>query len=406
MIKVFAFLVLSCCLLNGCSSQKKMAASQKALLEKKLEHVLVQSAHQYTLLQAATPLEDLPRTFENGEIKTASPDGWVSGFFPGTLLHLYQYTNDTALLNAALVRMKLLEKEQFNKTTHDLGFMMYCSFGNAARVTPDAGYDSILINSARSLSTRFNPKVGCIRSWNSAPSHFLVIIDNMMNLELLMYAFEKTHDSSFYHIAVTHANTTMKNHFRPDYSSYHVVDYNPATGEVQRKITNQGAADESSWARGQAWGLYGYTMMYRTTGDKKYLEQAKHIAHFILHHPNLPSDKIPFWDFNAPGIPNAYRDASAAAIISSALIELAGYTSGNEKNEYKNVAATILKNLSSAPYKSKGDEVGGFLLKHSVGNLPAKSEIDVPLSYADYYFVEAAMRYLGKLPVEGTNVNK
>ncbi|HZW64945.1 MAG TPA: glucuronyl hydrolase, partial [Hanamia sp.] len=319
---------------------------------------------------------------------------------------LYQYTNDKALLNAALVRMKLLEKEQFNKTTHDLGFMMYCSFGNAVSITSNPGYDSILINSARSLSTRFNPKVGCIRSWNSAPSHFLVIIDNMMNLELLMYAFEKTHDSSFYHIAVTHANTTMKNHFRPDYSSYHVVDYNPATGAVQRKITNQGAADESSWARGQAWGLYGYTMMYRTTGDKKYLEQAKHIAHFILHHPNLPSDKIPFWDFNAPGIPNAYRDASAAAIISSALIELAGYTSGDEKNEYKNVAAAILKNLSSPPYKSKGDEVGGFLLKHSVGNLPAKSEIDVPLSYADYYFVEAAMRYLGKLPVERTNVNK
>jgi rhamnogalacturonyl hydrolase YesR len=283
---------------------------------------------------------------------------------------------------------------------------MYCSFGNAVRITPDAGYDSILINSARSLSTRFNPKVGCIRSWNSEPSHFLVIIDNMMNLELLMYAFEKTHDSSFYHIAVTHANITMKNHFRPDYSSYHVVDYNPATGAVQRKITNQGAADESAWARGQAWGLYGYTMMYRTTGDKKYLEQAKHIADFILHHPNLPSDKIPFWDFNAPGIPNAYRDASAAAIISSALIELAGYTSGNEKNEYKNVAATILKNLSSPPYKSKGDEVGGFLLKHSVGNLPAKSEIDVPLSYADYYFVEASMRYLGKLPVEKRNTNK
>jgi len=400
MIKALIFLFLSCCLLNGCSPQKIIGNRGKDLPVKKIQDVLVQSAAQYKILANATPLNGLPRTFENGNVQTTNPDGWVSGFFAGTLLRLYEYTQDSVLLKNALIRLRLLEKEQFNKTTHDLGFMMYCSFGNAIRITPDAGYDSILINSARSLCTRFNPKVGCIRSWNSAPSHFLVIIDNMMNLELLMYAFEKTHDSSFYNIAVTHANTTMKNHFRPDYSSYHVVDYNPVTGAVQRKITHQGAADESAWARGQAWGLYGFTMMYRTTGDKKYLEQAKHIADFILHHPNLPSDKIPFWDFDAPGIPNAYRDASAAAIISSALIELSDYTSGNEKNEYKNVAATILKNLSSPPYKSRGDEVGGFLLKHSVGNLPAKSEIDVPLSYADYYFVEAAMRYLGKLPVK------
>jgi rhamnogalacturonyl hydrolase YesR len=406
MIKGLSLLLLSGYLLIGCSSQRNMASSGEALLTKRLQDVLVQSANQYKILESATPLNGLPRTFENGKVQTTRPDGWVSGFFAGTLLRLYKYTEDTALLKEAISRLRLLEKEQFNTNTHDLGFMLFCSFGNANRIVPDPAYDSILINGARSLSTRFSPKVGCIRSWDSDPSHFIVIIDNMMNLELLMYAFQKTHDSSFYDIAVTHANTTMKNHFRTDFSSYHVVDYDPLTGKVLDKRTAQGAADASAWARGQAWGLYGFTMMYRETGDKKYLAQANHIAKFILNHPNLPADKIPFWDFNAPGIPNTYRDASAAAIISSALIELATYASGVEKDEYENAAAEILKSLSSPPYKSKGDEVGGFLLKHSVGHLPEKSEIDVPLSYADYYFVEAAMRYLGKLPIERTNANK
>ncbi len=397
MINRLILLFLSSYFLVGCSMQKKL---KNTSLSKKLTGVLLQSSDQYKILMRRTPEGSLPRTFENGAVQYTVPDGWVSGFFPGTLLRLYQHTKDSNLLNEALRRMKLLEKEQFNRDTHDLGFMMYCSFGNAMRIAPIKGYDSILVNSARSLSTRFNPAVGCIRSWNSEPSHFVVIIDNMMNLELLMYAFRQTHDSSFYHIAVTHANTTMKNHFRSDYSSYHVVDYNPITGAVQEKRTRQGAANESAWARGQAWGLYGYTMMYRETGDKKYLEQAQHIAGFILHNPNLPADKIPFWDFNAPGIPKTFRDASAAAIISSALIELAGYTSGAAKKEYQNVAAVILQNLSSAPYKAEGDEAGGFLLKHSVGHLPGKSEIDVPLSYADYYFVEATMRYLGELKME------
>jgi rhamnogalacturonyl hydrolase YesR len=393
--------------LSGCSTaHKNVSDAHSKVFEKKISGVLSQSVGQYKILMKNAPAGSLPRTFENGEVKTTASDGWVSGFFPGTLLYLYQHTKDETLLNEALLRMKLLEKEQFNKNTHDLGFMMYCSFGNANRLAPDARYDSILIHSARSLSSRYNPAVGCIRSWNSQASHFVVIIDNMMNLEILMYAFRQTNDSSFYHIAVTHANTTMKNHFRSDYSSYHVVDYNPNTGAVQEKRTHQGAANESAWARGQAWGLYGYTMMYRETGDKKYLNQAKHIADFILHHPNLPADKIPYWDFDAPGIPNTYRDVSAAAIISSALLELATYTSGAAKKEYQDVAAIILKNLSNPPYKSEGNEVGGFLLKHSVGHLPGKSEIDVPLSYADYYFVEAMMRYLGELKIEKTSVHK
>ena len=399
-------LLLYCLFSMSCSMPKKVTSSSDANLEKKVEEQLTISLDKYKTLMRGTPKDLLPRTFENGKVQTTSSRGWVSGFFPGTLLYLYEYSKDTTLLNMALQKLDVLEKEQFNKNTHDLGFMMYCSFGNANRLFPKAEYDSILIQSARSLASRFNPKVGCIRSWDSAPDQFVVIIDNMMNLELLMYAFKKTHDSSFYHIAVTHANTTLKNHFRSDYSSYHVVDYDPVTGAVQRKRTHQGAADESAWARGQAWALYGYTMMYRETKDKRYLDQANHIAGFILNHPNLPEDKIPYWDFNAPGIPNAYRDVSAAAIISSALIELANYSSSKLKENYSAASALILKNLTQPPYISEGEEVGGFLLKHSVGHFPAKTEIDVPLSYADYYFVEASMRFLGKTNMQGDSNHK
>ena len=392
----FGFIIA--CLFASCSVQKKAGGDNN--LDTELQQVMIESSSQYKLLMKIRPENKLPRTFEKNKLLTTGSDGWVSGFYPGTLFYLYQFSHDSILLKEGLSVLNLLKKEQFNKGTHDLGFMMYCSFGNAAKVSQSSAYDTILINSAKSLSSRFNPAVGCIRSWNSDSSHFLVIIDNMMNLELLMYAFRQTNDSSFYKIAVTHANTTLKNHFRGDHSSYHVIDYNANNGVVQKKHTHQGAADESAWARGQAWGLYGYTMMYRETGDNKYLQQAIDIANFILNHPNLPKDKIPYWDFNAPGIPAAYRDVSAAAIISSALLELSEYVSLRDKKRYRNDAITILKNLSRPTYKTMGDEAGGFLLQHSVGHLPNKSEIDVPLSYADYYYVEAILRYLGKLEIK------
>jgi chondroitin AC lyase len=385
----------------SCTSTKKTTEDPQENLNTILDKVLSESVDQYKYLGTIRPSDQFPRTFEKGELKTTRSDGWVSGFYPGTLLLLNHYQQNDSLKVEAERTMKLLEKEQYNKRTHDLGFMMYCSFGTARQVLPGGDYDTILINSAKSLSTRFNPKVGCIKSWDSGPSKFLVIIDNMMNLELLMYAFRQTGDSSFYKISVEHANTTMKNHFREDFSSYHVVDYNPENGTVNKKHTHQGAADSSAWARGQAWGLYGYTMMYRETGDTKYLDQANHIADFILQHPNLPKDLIPYWDFDAPGIPNAYRDVSAAAVISSALLELEHYVSKDLSLKYQSAAEKILKNLSEEPYRAKGKELGGFLLNHSVGHFPNKSEIDVPLSYADYYYVEAMLRYLGKIPSSG-----
>nr|WP_294898215.1 glycoside hydrolase family 88 protein [uncultured Pedobacter sp.] len=335
-----------------------------------------------------------PQSYANGKLITTVSGDWVSGFYPGSLWYLYKATGDTKLRDEARRIMKPLAKEQYNTTSHDVGFMLFDSFGNALKIDPEASDKQVLINGAKSLATRFNPKVGSIKSWNSKnPDDFLVIIDNMMNLELLFWATKETGDSTYYKIAVAHANTAMKNHFRPDYSSYHVVNYIPQTGEVVKKRTAQGYSDSSAWARGQAWGLYGFTMMYRETKDEKYLEQANHIAEFILNNANLPEDKIPYWDFNAPNIPNAYRDVSAAAIIASALLELSTYNSGAEAEWYYKTAETILKNLSSEKYKAQIGTNGGFILKHSVGHLPAKSQIDVPLTYADYYFIEAMMRY-------------
>lgn len=362
---------------------------------KNIDNNFRDAAAQYKVLMKGLPPNLIPKTYDpkTNKREDSQSSWWCSGFYPGTLFYLYEETKDQTLYNEATRVLKLLEKEQYNKTTHDLGFMMYCSFGNAYRLNPTTEYKNILLNSARSLSSRFNPKVGCIKSWDSKPSEYFVIIDNMMNLELLFWATRVSGDSSFYKIAVTHANTTMKNHFRPDYSSYHVVEYNPETGAVVRKRTAQGAADESAWARGQAWGLYGYTLMYRETKDKMYLNQAEHIANFIINHPNLPADIIPYWDFNAPGIPNALRDASAASIIASALLELSSYADKANARNYKSVAETMIRSLSSPPYKATAGSNGGFIIQHGVGNMPAKTEIDVPLTYGDYYYVEALKRY-------------
>lgn len=367
----------------------------RADLLKIVNQCLEKSDSQYHFLMKQLAPDRFPVTYYSSSKKltTSGSEPWVGGFYPGGLLYLYEHTKDTVLYNEALRKMKYLEKEQFNKTTHDLGFMMYCSFGNANRITPNPEYNKILINSAKSLATRFNKQVGCILSWDSGPDQFMVIIDNMVNLELLFAATRLTGDSTYYRIAVTHANTTLQNHFRPDYSSYHLVIYNPENGVILKKQTVQGASDSSAWSRGQAWGLYGYTVMYRETKDPRYLKQANQIARFILNHPNLPKDKIPYWDFNAPKIPNEPRDVSAGAVICSALIELAGYAGHKTGREYIETAETMLRSLTSSDYHAVSGENGGFILEHGVGNFPRKADIDVPLIYADYYYLEALMRY-------------
>lgn len=333
-----------------------------------------------------------PRTLtEEGALVAVKRGDWTSGFFPGTLWYLYAYTQDPLWRQEAEKHTRLVEEEQYNGKTHDMGFKIYCSVGNGYRLTKKKAYREVLIQAAKTLATRFNPAVGCIRSWdhNSDKWDFPVIIDNMLNLELLFNATKLTGDSSFYKIAVSHANTTMENHFREDYSTYHVIDYNPITGRVQKKNTHQGYRDESTWARGEAWALYGYTMCYRETGDRHYLEQAEHIAQWLFNHPNMPHDLIPYWDFDAPEIPNEPRDVSAASVMASALYELSTFS--EEKKRYFQRAETIINSLSQH-YMSKEGENRGFILLHSTGSKPSNTEVDKPLSYADYYFLEALLR--------------
>jgi len=332
-----------------------------------------------------------PRTLDKGELKMVASKDWTSGFFPGQLWFLYEYTGKPVWRQQAESFTANIEKEKTNAGSHDMGFKVYCSFGTGYRLTKNTRYRDIIIDAAKTLSLRFNPVIGCIRSWDHHKERwgFPVIIDNMMNLELLFAATQLSGDSSFYKIAVSHANTTMKNHFRADYSSYHVVDYDTVSGRVVKKETYQGYADESAWARGQVWGLYGYTMCYRFTKNKKYLEQAEKIAAFILNHRNLPADLVPYWDFNAPNIPNEERDASAAAVLASGLYELSTYSKNGKL--YKEKGDRIVASLTNS-YRSPVGENKGFILLHSTGSKPAKSEVDVPLNYADYYYLEALLR--------------
>ncbi|MEN5088136.1 glycoside hydrolase family 88 protein [Sphingobacterium faecium] len=393
-------LMVLCSALGICTVQGQ--SSDLKLSKEFIQQNLNDAARQIKVLANEIPNEKFPKTFENNKEVFSSSSWWCSGFYPGTLWYLYEGTQDRGLLQKVEEKLPYLEKEKYNIGTHDLGFMLFCSFGNGLRLTGDSvKYKDVLVTGAASLASRFNETIKTIRSWDHKPWHYPVIIDNMMNLEFLTQVSKMTGNKRYYDLAVTHAETTLRNHFRKDYSSYHVIDYDVNTGKVIAKKTHQGAFDESAWSRGQGWALYGYTMMYRETKKKEFLNQARHIAKYILNHPNLTQDLIPYWDFDKDKIDQFskmyakkdLRDVSAAALYASALLELAQYTVGKESTLYLTKAETMLTNLSKAPYKAEYGKNGGYLLQHSVGALPLNSEIDVPLTYADYYYVEALIRY-------------
>jgi unsaturated chondroitin disaccharide hydrolase len=367
------------------------------------------------MLNVGQDLSKYPRTTApDGSLKFVDINNWTGGFWPGNLWYMYEYTKNDFWKENAIKWTKSLEQNQYNTSHHDLGFMMFNSYGNAYRITKDSTLIPVLIQSANSLISRYSPAVGCIKSWNTKTSYngkhiwkYPVIIDNMMNLELLFFASEQTKDPKYREIAIKHAETTMKNGIRPDFSSYHMINYDEKTGEVKDRKTVQGYSDNSQWARGQAWGVYGFTQVYYFTKDNKFLATAQKMADFYLDNPKLPADKIPFWDFNVGEkgyepewnyIPNKHqptpRDASAGAIMSSALFMLSDYTTKPAlKLKYRNAAELMLKSLSSSDYLAKPRTNNYFLLKHSVGYMEAHSEVDVPLIYADYYFLEALLRY-------------
>ena len=314
-------------------------------------------------------------------------ENWTMGFWPGILWYAYEASGDAALETAARGYTEALDFIARQPAyDHDIGFIMFPSFGNGFRLTGDPAYKEAVLATAERLAALFNPAVGTILSWPREVPNFgghNTIMDNMLNLETLFWAAENGGDPAWKDIAITHADTTMRYNFRPDGTSYHVAVYDAETGAHQYSCTHQGYADDSMWARGQAWGIYGYTMVYRFTREPRFLEFAQKIADVYL--ARLPEDKVPYWDFCDPEIPNASKDASAAAVVASALLELSTYTDG----KYRADAEAMLRSLYENYRAPEGCD--SFLL-HSTGHHPAGKEIDYSIVYADYYFIEALLR--------------
>lgn len=321
-------------------------------------------------------------------------EDWTSGFWPGVLWYLYEYTGDSVLKTKADKYSRFLTPLSVRPATdHDLGFQVYCSFGNGLRLTKSQDYKNVILKTADTLATLYNPKVGTILSWPGMVKEknwpHNTIIDNMINLEMLFEASKMGASKSLYDIAVKHAETTMNNHFRKDNTVYHVVVYDTVTGKKIKGVTHQGYADDSMWARGQGWAIYGYTMVYRETKDPKFLNFAHKVTKVYLD--RLPKDLIPYWDFDVPNVTKEPRDASAAALVASGLIELSTYTKDAAlAKTYVDKAEAMLEELSSKRYQSAN--INSSFLLHSTGHYPNKSEIDYSIIYADYYYVEALLR--------------
>lgn len=333
-----------------------------------------------------------------------TPEEWTAGFFPGILWMTYGTLDPKSeeaqrVLTAARGYTGELEYLAHQPVyDHDLGFIMIGSYLKGWEQTHDSHYREVLLEAADTLATLYNPRVGTLLSWprnvEMLGGHN-TIMDNMLNLELLFWAAKNGGNHRLYDIAVSHADTTMAYHFRTDGTINHVAVYDPITGRHLRNCNHQGYDDNSVWSRGQAWAIYGYTMVYRETHEARFLEQAIKSANVMLD--MLPPDGIPYWDMKDPKIPHTYRDASAAAITSDALLELSGYAGvlHSEQHQglakrYHEQALKMLATLSSKDYQC-GKSKPAFL-GHSVGNMPAESEIDVSINYADYYYLEALLR--------------
>ena len=397
-MKLRTSILLGCAALFTATSCTTTPA-KKSWSEQVIQHARAQIGLEIETIEARGKCLNPVTLNSKGGVYYCGPADWRSGFFPGSVWYLYELTGDQTLLPLAQKYTEAISEAQYLTWHHDIGFIINCSFGNGLRINQKPEYKDVMIQAAKSLCTRFREKPQVIQSWDVKGNSWQsqrgwecpVIIDNMMNLELLFEATKLSGDSTFYNVAVAHADRTLQEHFRPDGSCYHVIDYSIEDGTVRHRQTAQGYADESAWARGQAWAIYGYTVCFRETKDRKYLDQALKTFEFMKNHKNMPADLVPYWDLDAPNIPNEPRDASSASVIASALYEICTYPVENPQS-YKEYADKIMESLATADYTAPLGENGRFLLMHSVGSIPHNSEIDVPLNYADYYYLEALKR--------------
>ena len=399
-------LIVTACATLLASAACAAPTADEAKLKSLLPEIFAKSAAHYKALDAAaTPLiengdncmKQVPHGFDRKtrKLDMRNLNWWTTGHYPGSLWYLYEATGDSFFKDRATFWTEMLEPNKTDSSHHDTGFMMYCSFGNARRILKTDKYDAILIRTAQSLSKRFKPELGLLRSWGNIndTKDFLVIPDNMMNLELLEWAGQNGYPQALT-VARSHATNTMKHHFRADGGTYHVLNYDQRPGfhgAVQEIRRGQGLSCETAWSRGQAWAIYGYSMMYRESKDPAYLAFAQKVTDFAINHPNMPADGVPYWDFGAPG---EERDSSAAAVMACGLLELSEVVPGEKGKAYRAFAVKQLLSLASSEYYSEGDEIGHWLLKHGVGHKPGNSEIDTPLDYGDYYFLEALLRFM------------
>ena len=404
-MKLRTSILLGCAALFTATSCTTTPA-KKSWSEQVIENARAQIGLEIDTIEASGKCLNPVTLNSKGGVYYCGPADWRSGFFPGSVWYLYELTGDQTLLPLAQKYTEAISEAQYLTWHHDIGFIINCSFGNGLRINQKPEYKDVMIQAAKSLCTRFREKPQVIQSWDVKGNSWQsqrgwecpVIIDNMMNLDLLFNVAKATGDNKYKDIAIKHAMTTMHNHFRPDYTCWHVISYNN-DGTVESKQTFQGKNDDSSWARGQAWAIYGYTACFRETNDSIFLNFAKDIADMIMDRVKT-EDAIPYWDYDAPVTKETPRDVSAASVTASAMIELSTMVPDGLK--YLDYAEKILKSLSSDAYLAKVGDNQGFILMHSVGSLPNGSEIDTPLNYADYYYLEALKRFmeLKKLKVE------
>ena len=400
------FLVSALFLVNGMMAQNKLDAKQGLDVDKQLQYCHKQVCRALEELKQKDGSYDYtmePRNILKGDkqkgwnCRKATPEEWCDGFWPGILWMDYQNTKDEAVRKAAEGYTESLKGIAYRPCyDHDIGFLMFCSYGKGYEVNHSQEYKNVILASADSLATLFNPIVGTILSWprEVKPRNWPhnTIMDNMMNLDMMFWAARNGGNKLLHDLAVTHAKTTMQNHFRPDGSCYHVAVYDTINGNLIKGVTHQGYSGDSMWSRGQSWAIYGYTMVYRYTRNKMFLDFAQKVTDIYIKRLKETSDDfIPLWDMDdSRGTMGAPKDVSAACVVADALLELQKYVGGEKGEEYKQFALQTLAQLSTSKYQS-GKKNVAFLM-HSTGHHPAGSEIDASIIYADYYYLEALNR--------------